>query len=110
MGVTTEDPGATTFAIGGKTGVRRLGFGVLRITGQCIWGPRRRALAVTSALRWPTGPSDLARVAPRRFLVEDAPAFHEAAAGPGRQTLERAAKGRTRLHDPFPDRLAVALL
>ena len=29
----------TTFAIGGETVVRRLGFGTMRITGEGTWGP-----------------------------------------------------------------------
>ena len=31
--------GMATFAIGGETVVRRLGFGAMRLTGERTWGP-----------------------------------------------------------------------
>ena len=41
----------TTFAIGGETVVRRLGFGAMRITGEGTWGPPADPGAAVALLR-----------------------------------------------------------
>ena len=41
----------TTFAIGGETVVRRLGFGAMRITGEGTWGPPRDPGGAVALLR-----------------------------------------------------------
>lgn len=43
--------GTTTFAIGGKTVIRRLGFGAMRITGRGVWGPPADPAAAVTLLR-----------------------------------------------------------
>ncbi|HEV3391442.1 MAG TPA: aldo/keto reductase [Solirubrobacteraceae bacterium] len=43
--------GVTTFAIGGETEVRRLGFGAMRITGEGTWGPPADPGAAVALLR-----------------------------------------------------------
>jgi pyridoxine 4-dehydrogenase len=46
--IALADETAGTFALGGELGVRRLGFGAMRITGEGIWGPpedREEAIA-----------------------------------------------------------------
>jgi aryl-alcohol dehydrogenase-like predicted oxidoreductase len=43
--------GAPTFAIGGESAVRRLGFGAMRITGKGVWGPPADPGAALALLR-----------------------------------------------------------
>jgi aryl-alcohol dehydrogenase-like predicted oxidoreductase len=42
---------STTFAVGGETVVRRLGFGAMRITGRGVWGPPADPAAAVALLR-----------------------------------------------------------